>query len=73
MRIIEATTTSDDRLLDAQQIAVRLGVTAAYVYRLAALGQIASVRLGRRCVRFPASSVEAFVAARRSDAAGTIE
>jgi excisionase family DNA binding protein len=73
MRTTEATTTYDDRLLDARQIAMRLGVTAAYVYRLAALGQIETVRLGRRCVRFPASSVEAFVAARRSGTAGTVD
>ena len=70
MRTTDAMTICDDQLLDARQIAKRLGVTAAYVYRLAALGHIETVRLGRRCVRFPASSVEALVAARRSVAPG---
>jgi excisionase family DNA binding protein len=53
-------------LLDARQIAERLGVTAAYVYQLAALGHLETVRFGRRCVRFPARSVDALIEARRT-------
>lgn len=62
-----------ESLLDARQIAARLGVTAAYVYQLAALGHLETVRFGRRCVRFPASSVEALVASRRSRTAGQVD
>lgn len=51
-----------DRLLDAKEIAARLGVPASWVLEHARAGAMPCVRLGRY-VRFDAADVDEWVAA----------
>jgi len=59
----------DAALLSVRDVAARLGVCAATVYRLAAEGQLAHVRV-LNAVRVAPRDLEAFVAGRRRGARG---
>ena len=48
-------------LLTAAEVARRLSVSEAYIYRLWNEGRLASVRMGRRCVRSTPESVQEFI------------
>jgi excisionase family DNA binding protein len=53
-------------LLRAADVATMLAVSVKQVYRLAETGVLPSVRFSRKCVRFDAKAVAAFVDAARS-------
>ena len=46
--------------MTAPQVAQALGVSAAEIYRQVRLGNIGSIRLGRKAVRIPVEEFEAF-------------
>lgn len=52
----------DEAMLTADQVAEVLGVTVRYVWRLGREGRLDVVAYSRRCVRYPAGGVRAFLA-----------
>ena len=60
-----------DRLLTADEIADRLGVTTQWVWAQARAGQIPHVRLGRYR-RFRESAIEAWVSSLEQESTGTL-
>lgn len=54
-------------LLTAEEVGHRLGLSSKSVRRLATAGNLPSVRLGDRMLRFDPDDVEAFIAARKSE------
>lgn len=60
---------SPDRLLQAQEVAERLGVPEAFVYQLARRRQLPSVRVGAKYVRFRQSELERYIRHRSGGAA----
>jgi prophage regulatory protein len=55
---------SDDPLLPAPAVAARLGVSVKTLYSYASAGKFPKpLRIGSRCVRWPASVVADFMAA----------
>jgi len=50
-----------DKLLKASEVSRSLGITDDYLYRLARNGEIGTIRIGKRGVRFPESEVRGFV------------
>lgn len=57
-----------ESLLTAEQVGDRFGLSAEQVRRLARAGDIESVRLGHRSVRFEPESIEEFLRSRRRKA-----
>lgn len=51
------------RLLTAEDVAAILGVRDTFVYALARRGEIPTVRIGQRYVRFRAGAIEQWIAA----------
>jgi excisionase family DNA binding protein len=49
------------RLLKAEDIAVMLGLKVQTVYTMARRGELAKVKLSRKCLRFRADDVERFI------------
>ena len=49
------------RLLTAEDIAVMLSVKVQTVYTMARRGELAKVKLSRKCLRFRADDVERFI------------
>ena len=62
--------TPQSPLLTFEQVGLRLGVVTNYARRLADNGVLPKVKIGRRCVRVPASAVEEFIAKRTVSAKG---
>jgi excisionase family DNA binding protein len=56
-------------LLNAEEVAQILGVPHTFVYALARRGEIPTVRIGERYVRFRAGAIDGWIAA-REDATG---
>jgi excisionase family DNA binding protein len=54
------------RLLGAEEVALLLGVPRTFVYALARRGELPTVRIGERYVRFRAPALEAWIAAQES-------
>jgi len=52
---------SEVTLLSVRQVAMRLGVTEAAIRRWLLTRQIASIKIGRRLIRVPASEVDRLV------------
>jgi excisionase family DNA binding protein len=50
-----------NRLLKAEEIAVMLGLKVQTVYTMARRGELAKVKLSRKCLRFRADEVERFI------------
>lgn len=50
---------AEPRLVNADTVAARYGVSGRYILQLAAQGKIPSLRLGRKCVRFDPDAVAA--------------
>jgi excisionase family DNA binding protein len=50
------------QLLDARDVAVRLGVSVATVRRMVTRGELRTVRIGPRLVKFPSGQIDAIVA-----------
>jgi len=48
-------------LLKAEEIAVMLGLKVQTVYTMARRGELAKVKLSRKCLRFRADDVERFI------------
>ena len=59
---------SAERLLTVPDVAEQLHVGRSTVYRWVATGQLASVRLSGRTLRFRQDDIERFIRARRSRA-----
>ena len=57
----------EDNLLKVEQVAARLSCSDKAVYAMAARLEIASIRVGRRGVRFRSEDVEAYLASRRRE------
>ncbi len=55
-----------DPLLTADDVAAVLGVPQSFVYALARRGEIPTVRIGDRYVRFRTSALEAWIEARET-------
>jgi excisionase family DNA binding protein len=59
-------------LLTADDVAALLGVSRTFVYRLSRCGQLPTVRLGERYVRYRAQTIDEWIAGRESiDPSGT--
>lgn len=70
----DAPAPSPHKLLDYTEVAHRLGVSLLTVKHLAYSGDLPSIKLSARCVRFEPEDLEAFIASkRRAPAADTIE
>jgi len=54
-----------DKLLRAGEASKVLGITDVYLYRLAKAGQIGTVTIGKRGMRFPQSELQAFIEKRK--------
>ena len=54
------------RLLDADEVAAVLGVARTFVYTLARRGELPTVRIGDRYVRFRAQALERWIAEQES-------
>jgi excisionase family DNA binding protein len=54
------------RLLVAEDVAALLGVPPTFVYALARRGELPSVRIGERYIRFRAQAIDNWIAARES-------
>lgn len=52
-----------DALLRMQTVTQATGLSAATIYRKVAAGELAVVKMGKRCTRFRASDVRAFIQA----------
>jgi excisionase family DNA binding protein len=66
----EVRTVADSKreLLSPAEVAARLGLSRPHVYRLAADGEIRSIKFGK-AVRFEEAAVERFIRAHRRDGA----
>ena len=51
----------DGRLLNADEVAERLGLPKGRVYELGRRGEAGAVRIGERSIRFSAAGLEAWV------------
>jgi excisionase family DNA binding protein len=60
--------TEDCRFLSVEKIAARLDVPESYVYELARRGQIPSVRIGKRYVRFSEAEIDEWLSKLRNRA-----
>lgn len=56
-------------LIGVAEVGKRLGLPPRTVTRLARAGELPSVRLGERTLRFDPNDVEAFIASRKTEAA----
>jgi excisionase family DNA binding protein len=63
---MEAPSAGGGRLLCAEDVALVLGVPRAFVYTLARRGELPTVRVGERYVRFRGESLEAWIAAQET-------
>lgn len=54
------------RLLGAEEVASWLGVPTGFVYSLARRGELPTVRIGERYVRFRAQALERWIAAQET-------
>jgi excisionase family DNA binding protein len=61
MTALRAIDPTDDRLLDAKQVAALLGVPATWVYAQSREGRLPTVHLGRY-KRYRRSAIEAYIA-----------
>jgi len=52
-----------DALLKMQTVTQATGLSAATIYRKVAAGELAIVKMGKRCTRFRAADVRAFIQA----------
>jgi excisionase family DNA binding protein len=59
-----------EKLLTTEEVASLLGFTRAGVYSLILKGRIPCIKISRRCVRFRAADIEAWL---RSKTAGTAQ
>jgi excisionase family DNA binding protein len=57
-------------LLKAREVAELFGTTEKFVYALARRGELPSVRLSYKCVRFDRSAVDTWLAAKRRGGCG---
>ena len=57
-----------DALLKMQTVTQATGLSSATIYRKVAAGELAIVRMGKRCTRFRASDVRAFIQAQGAQA-----
>lgn len=60
-------------LLTAEDVAVQLQVRVKYVYRLARSGQLSSIRIGQRHLRFRQGDVDRFVEKQASASEETVQ
>ncbi len=54
-----------DKLWKADEASKQLGMTETYLRRLARAGEIQTVRIGKRGIRFPESEIDAFIEKRK--------
>ncbi len=54
------------RLLTADQVAIVLGVPRAFVYALSRRGELPTVRVGQRYVRYRAQTVQEWIASQET-------
>jgi excisionase family DNA binding protein len=54
-----------DALLKMQTVTQATGLSAATIYRKVAAGELPIVKMGKRCTRFRAADVRAFIQAQR--------
>ena len=60
---------AEDRLLDTQAVARRLGVSRSLVYKLVEMGELPASRMGvKNCIRISESDVKAFMERRKRNA-----
>ena len=57
-----------DALLKMQTVTQATGLSSATIYRKVAAGELAIVRMGKRCTRFRAADVRAFIQAQGAQA-----
>ena len=57
-----------DALLKMQTVTQATGLSSATIYRKVAAGELPIVRMGKRCTRFRASDVRAFIQAQGAQA-----
>jgi excisionase family DNA binding protein len=60
--VIEETTVSDNRLLNANEVAEFLGLAVGTVYHLVSQKRLPCIRLSARCLRFRRSDLEKLIA-----------
>ena len=60
--MIEETTVSDNRLLNANEVAEFLGLAVGTVYHLVSQKRLPCIRLSARCLRFRRSDLEKLIA-----------
>ena len=58
-----------ERLLKASEVVALTGIPRTSVYKMAATGELPSVRYGARAVRIPQSALERWIAERTTPAA----
>ncbi len=60
--------TTKKGLLKVADVAGRLGISIPHTYRLAASGELASVRIGGKAIRFEEAAVDRFIREHRRKA-----